>query len=139
MFQRGLTMNKDVKTVLENEDVVVGLIGVVLMIVFAPINALYAYLTKKRIDFIVKEKGTLTRGSVNNGHGNTWTDFMVYTKDGRAFKNVNSFWYWKWRSTELQIKIQKGKKYRATVYGWRIGAFNVYPNIVNVKEIKTRK
>ena len=111
----------------------------IITIIFAPISALYAYLTKKAITFVVKEKGTLTHGSVNNGNGNTYTDFMVYTRDNRAFKNVNSLWYWKWRSTELQSKIQKGKKYRATIYGWRIGAFNVYPNIVNVKEIKTKK
>ena len=102
-------------------------------------HGIYACGTRREIVFTVKEKGTLTHGYVNDGHGSTWTNFMVYTKDGRAFKNVNIIWYWKWRSTELQAKIQKGKKYRAVVYGWRIGAFNVYPNIVSVKEIKTKK
>ena len=111
----------------------------IITIIFAPISALYAYLTKKKITIIVKEKGTLTHGSVNNGNGNTYTDFMVYTRDGRAFKNVNSLWYWKWRSTELQSEIRVGKKYSAVVYGWRIGAFNVYPNIVSVKEVKSKK
>lgn len=132
-------MSKDVKSVLANEDVIAGLIGLLLMIIFAPISAMYAYLTKKTIIFVVKDKGTITHGSVNNGNGTTRTDFMVYTKDNRALKNVNSLWYWKWRSTELQAKIQKGKKYRALVYGWRIGAFNVYPNIVSIKEFKTKK
>ena len=121
---------------LTNDAVIINLIIVFAMILFAPISALYAYLTKKNIVFVVKEKGTLTHGSVNNGNGGTQTDFMIYTKDDRAFKNVNSLWYWKWRSTELQAKIQNDKKYRAIVYGWRIGAFNVYPNIVKVKEIK---
>jgi hypothetical protein len=116
------------------------LLGILIItIIFAPISALYAYLTKKKIEFVVQEKGTLTQGSVNNGNGNTYTNFMIYTKDGRALKNVNSFWYWKWRSAELQIKMQKGKKYSAVIYGWRIGAFNVYPNIVSVKEIKGKK
>ena len=132
-------MSKDVKSVLANEDVIAGLIGLLLMIIFAPISAMYAYLTKKTIIFVVKDKGTITHGSVNNGNGTTQTDFMVYTKDNHALKNVNTLWYWKWRSTELQAKMQKGKKYRAMVYGWRIGAFNVYPNIVSVKEIKNRK
>ena len=58
---------------------------------------------------------------------------MIYTKDDRALKNVNSLWYWKWRSTELQAK---GKKYKAVIYCWRIGAFNIYPNIVSVQEVK---
>jgi len=107
-----------------------------LLIPFIFISWLYAYGTKKETTFVVKDKGNLTHGYVNDGNGQTWTNFMIYTKDGRSLKNVNSFWYWKWRSTELQAKLQKGKKYRAIIYGWRIGAFNVYPNIVSVKEIK---
>lgn len=136
----GLFMS-DAKYVAKNmsDDAIVTLIALLLMIVFAPISALYAYLTRRNLTVVVKEKGTLTHGSVNNGNGNTKTDFMIYTKDNCAFKNVNSLWYWKWRSTELQAKIQKGKKYRATIYGWRIGAFDIYPNIVKVKEIKAKK
>ena len=107
--------------------------------VFVFVGGLYARGTRRKIVFTVKEKGTLTHGYVNEGKGSTWTNFMIYTKDGQALKNVNSLWYWKWRSTELQAKIQKGKKYNAVIYGWRIGAFNVYPNIVSVKEIKTKK
>ena len=53
-------MNKDVKSVLANEDVIAGLIGLLLMIIFAPISAMYAYLTKKTIIFVVKDKGTIT-------------------------------------------------------------------------------
>lgn len=134
-------MNKDLQNAVLNmsDDTKVSLIALVLMILFAPISALYAYLTKKNITFVVKDKGTLTHGSVSNGSGNTYTDFMVYTKDNQAFKNVNSFWYWKWRSAELQAVFEKGKKYTATIYGWRIGAFNVYPNIVKAKEIKSKK
>ena len=111
-----------------------GLVGI-----FFALHGLYSHATRRQTVFIVKDKGTLTHGYVNNGRGTTYTNFMVYTRDNRAFKNVNNIWYWKWRSTELQAKIQKGKKYVAEVYGWRIGAFNVYPNIVSVKEIKSRK
>ena len=100
-------------------------------------SCIYCLGTRRKTVFTVKEKGTLTHGYTNDGHGTTYTNFMIYTKDGRAFKNVNSFWFWKWRSTELQAKMKAGKKYSALVYGWRIGAFNVYPNIVSVKEIKT--
>jgi len=103
------------------------------------IGGIYARGTRRTITFVVKEKGTLTHGYVNEGNGSTWTNFMIYTKEGRALKNVNSIWYWKWRSTELQAKLQKGKKYTAVIYGWRIGAFNIYPNIVSAKEIKSKK
>ena len=107
--------------------------------VCALFSAFYAYGTKRKIVFTVKEKGTLTHGYTHDGHGTTYTNFMIYTTDGRALKNVNSLWFWKWRSTELQAKLQKGKRYTATVYGWRIGAFNVYPNIVGVKPIRYLK
>lgn len=103
------------------------------------LHGLYARRTKRKTTFVVKEKGTLTHGQVNEGQGSTWTNFMIYTKDGRALKNVNSIWFWKWRSTELQAKIKVGKKYVATVYGWRIGGIGVYPNIVDIKEVKKLK
>ncbi len=87
-------------------------------------------MTKRKTTFIVKEKVTLTRGYVGD---------MVYTTDGRVFKNANVFWFWKWRSTELQAQMKPGKKYVATIYGWRIGGIGIYPNIVNIKEIKKTK
>ena len=94
---------------------------------------LYAYCTKRTITFTVKEKGTLTHGYVKDGNGQTQTDFMIYTQDNRSFKNVNTIWYFKWRSAELQTRITVGQTYSATIYGWRIGILNCYPNIVNVK------
>ena len=111
----------------------------ILLLPFLFLMGLYAYCTKRETVFTIKDRGTLTHGYVSEGNGSTWTNFMIYTKDGRALKNVNTLWYWKWRSTELQAKMQKGKKYRAVIYGWRIGAFNIYPNIVSVKEIKNKK
>ncbi len=99
-------------------------------------SALYALGTRRRVVFTVKEKGTLTHGYTNDGHGTTYTNFMIYTTDNRCFKNTNTLWYWKWRSTELQANMRVGKRYVATVYGWRIGAFNVYPNIVSIKPLR---
>ena len=120
-----------------NEDILAIQFFLIFVGIFMFLSALYAFGTHRKMTFVVKEKGTLTHGYSNrNGGGSTWTNFMIYTRDNRALKNVNCLWFWKWRSTELQARIQKGKKYVADVYGWRIGAFNVYPNIVNVREIK---
>ena len=120
------------------EDIIAIQFFLVLLVIMLVFGALYALGTRRKTTFVVKEKGTLTQGYSNRNSGSTWTNFMIYTRDGRAFKNVNSLWFWKWRSTELQAKIQKGKKYVAEVYGWRIGGINVYPNIVSVKEVKTK-
>ena len=121
------------------EDIIAIQVLLVVFAIFLFFGAIYAFCTHRKTTFVVKEKGTLTHGYSNRNGGSTWTNFMVYTRDGRAFKNVNSLWFWKWRSTELQAKIQKGKKYVADVYGWRIGGINVYPNIVNVREVRTNK
>lgn len=101
------------------------------------VSGLYCLGTRRKTVFVVKEKGTLTHGYSNEGRGVTYTNFMIYTRDNRAFKNVNSIWYWKWRSTELQAYIKVGQKYSAEIYGWRIGAFNIYPNIIRLKEVKS--
>ena len=119
-----------------NEDILTIQVCFVFFSIFIFLSALYAFGTRRKTIFVVREKGTLTHGYVNNGRGSTYTNFMIYTRDDRAFKNVNILWFWKWRSTELQARIKPGKKYEADVYGWRIGAFNIYPNIVNVREIK---
>ena len=125
----------------KNDDVnnILGLFSILFGILALFFKPFYVYLTKRKVVFTVKDKGTLTNGAVINGNGSTYTDFMVYTTDNKSYKNVNTIWYWKWRSTELQASLDKGKIYQATIYGWRIGMFDVYPNIIKVKEIKKRK
>ena len=70
-------------------------------------SSIYAYYTKRTVQFTVKEKGTLTHGYTSDGDGRTWTDFMIYSKDNRAFKNVNCLWYWKWHSSPLRSSQEK--------------------------------
>ena len=55
------------------------------------LSGCYARGTRRKTTFVVKEKGTLTHGYVNEGNGSTWTNFMIYTRDGRALKNVNTY------------------------------------------------
>lgn len=114
-------------------------ISILIIILVAAIlfftTPLYVYCTKRTVQFIVKEKGTLTHGYVTNGNGQTWTEFMIYTQDNRSFKNINTIWYWKWHSTELQTKLEVGKKYSAKIYGWRIGLLDIYPNLINADKI----
>jgi hypothetical protein len=120
-------------------DEVLGLFSILFGVLTFLFKPFYVYLTKRKVIFTVKDKGILTSGAVVNGNGVTKTNFMVYTTENKSYKNVNTIWYWKWRSTELQSQIDKGKKYTATVYGWRIGMFDVYPNIIDVHEMKKTK
>ncbi len=120
-------------------NVLLALLWIIFSIITLLFKPFYVYLTKRKVVFTVKDKGTLTHGSVVNGNGSTYTNFMVYTTDNKSYKNVNTIWYWKWRSTELQAYLDKGKKYQATIYGWRIGMFDIYPNIISADEIKKPK
>ena len=122
-----------------NSNDVVSLFSLLFGIITFVFKPFYVYLTKRNVVFNVKDKGTLTHGAVVKGNGTTYTDFMIYTTENKCYKNVNTIWYWKWRSTELQAQIDKGKTYRATIYGWRIGMFDVYPNIISVCEIQNGK
>ena len=121
-----------------NDDLSV-LLGGGISLFLALLKPFYILLTTRKTIITVQEKGGLTHGYVTNGNGRTYTNFMIYAKDGRSFENVNTFWCWKWRSTELQSYLQVGKTYRATIYGWRLGAFNVYPNIVKAQEVRRKK
>lgn len=93
------------------------------------------YLSKREEVFTVKDKGTLTRGS----DGDVYTHFMVYTTENKAYRNSNDIFYLKFHSAELQSQIEKGKTYQATISGWRVGMLDMYPNILNVKEIAPTK
>lgn len=58
---------------------------------------------------------------------------VLSTGKPRVFRNTDSFWELKWRSSDKQAEIMKGKKYRLRVYGYRLGILSKYQNIVRVE------
>ena len=60
--------------------------------------------------------------------------YLVFTEK-ETFKNVDSFWHWKFNSSDIQGKMKKyeGKKIKVRVYGWRIPFYSSYRNIIEVK------
>lgn len=65
--------------------------------------------------------------------------YMVFTEldDGNVevFENRDSLPMFKWNSSDIQAKLKPGKKYTATVTGWRIQFLSMYRNIVSVEEV----
>lgn len=63
--------------------------------------------------------------------------YLVFTDQG-VYKNVDSWWYLKFNSSDVhgQILKLKGKKAKIHYYGWRIPIFSQYPNIVKVKAVE---
>ncbi len=66
--------------------------------------------------------------------------YIIFTKlsEGniRVFQNTDSLLELKFRSSDLQAKIETGKSYEIETYGWRIPLFSWYENILNVRENK---
>lgn len=60
--------------------------------------------------------------------------YLIYTESG-TFEITDSVAYWRWDSSDLYGRIEEGKTYTATVYGWRIPFISSYQNIVEVNEI----
>ena len=60
--------------------------------------------------------------------------YLIYSESG-TFEITDSVAYWRWDSSDLYGRIEKGKTYTATVYGWRIPFISYYQNIVEVNEI----
>jgi hypothetical protein len=59
--------------------------------------------------------------------------YLIFT-DNEVLENTDSLWYWKWNSSDFYNKIEAGKTYKFTVYGWRVPFMSWYRNIVEVEQ-----
>lgn len=60
--------------------------------------------------------------------------YLVFTDNG-VFENTDTFFYFKWNSSDVQNSLKQGQKVKIHYYGWRIPFFSWYPNIVSVKTL----
>lgn len=65
--------------------------------------------------------------------------YLIFTKlqDGevRVFENTDSLLERKFNSSDVYAKIQSGKTYDFSTYGWRFQPLSVYENILEAREI----
>lgn len=59
--------------------------------------------------------------------------YLVFTEAG-VFKNVDSWWWFKFNSSDVQNTFKEGRTYRIYYYGWRMTWFSAYPNVRYAKE-----
>ncbi|MFH1182720.1 MAG: DUF1523 family protein [Candidatus Moraniibacteriota bacterium] len=108
------------------------LIPVILLVValILGLNMWYAWGTSGEKTVVVK--------SLNNkiNPGSEQDQYLVFTKDDGIFKNTDSWFWWKFNSSDIQNQLTAGMPYRIKHYGWRWGFFSLYPNIVEAKESK---
>jgi hypothetical protein len=99
----------------------------VLVLVALISGAAYQYGTEKEVTITIQDKERIVKGS---GDG-LESYYLIFTENG-TYKNEDTFLYLKFRSSDLQGKLQVGETYKVKVYGWRIGLFSTYPNIVKI-------
>jgi len=98
---------------------------------FFAISALYNFGTEDYVTFTVESKERIVTGSGDS----TSSKWVIFT-DIEVFKNVDTIFRFKFNSADIQGELKEGKTYNAKVYGWRIGFFSMYRNIIEVREVK---
>jgi hypothetical protein len=56
--------------------------------------------------------------------------YLIFTDQG-TYSNTDALLHGKFNSSDIYGRIEIGKRYRLTSYGWRIGVTSSYPNIIN--------
>lgn len=61
--------------------------------------------------------------------------YRVYTSCG-VFEVDDNIFLGQFNAADTYARIQPGKTYRLTTYGWRNGALSLFPNITQAQEVK---
>jgi hypothetical protein len=78
------------------------------------------------VEFTVKDKERIHSGNTSY--------YLIYT-DIETFKCTDNLFYGKWNSSDMYGSLERGKRYKAQVIGWRIPFLSMYRNIVKMKQI----
>lgn len=117
-----------------NKPLIILIAITVLLLALIPTNLPYQWLTQRTIDnVLIKDKQITTE--TDKETGKVTSTYLIYTDHG-VFRNDDALWFWKYNSSDFYGNLDKDKRYDLKVYGWRIGFFSMYPNIVRMKETK---
>ena len=112
----------------QNIGIVVALVVIVLCVV---LSALYAHGTKETIEIVVTDKERIVERSGES----VSSKYLVFT-ESETFECTDSLWHLKYDSSDQYGRMQEGKKYMVTVYGWRLPFSSTYRNIVTVQHLE---
>jgi len=84
----------------------------------------FPYYTAKTVEITVTDKERVPDGQKGSY-------YLVFTEN-EVFQNVDVLRRLKTTSSDLQGRLQVGKSFEVTVYGWRIPLLSKYRNIVSI-------
>lgn len=97
-------------------------IFVAVIVSFGVIHLTTEYLKESEIEITVKDKERVVYSKSSQ--------YLVWTEN-EVFRNTDTLMKWKFNSSDLQGKLEKGKTYHCKVYGWRINFISTYRNLIN--------
>ena len=113
------------------KDFKIYLIAIAIFLAVAAMVQMCKTTTKAEVEATVSDKERITYKSGES----IKSKYLIFT-DVETFECTDALMYWKFNSSDMYGKIERGKKYRFTVYGWRIPFFSSYRNIINVQNQK---
>ena len=112
---------------------ILGFVGIILIgLCFT--SAPYQLLTSRTVDnVLIKDKQVTTE--TDKKTNKVISTYLIFTDQG-VYRNDDSFWHFKYNSSDVYGLLDKDKHYDIKVYGWRIPILSMYPNIVKATEVK---
>jgi hypothetical protein len=99
------------------------------VLIAAAVLAVGAYLTAPWLTHQTKEVrviDSVVKNSMND------SKYLVFTDQG-VFQNTDTWYYFKFDSSDIQGKIMQGGKFKLSYYGFRVPFFSMYPNLVSAE------
>lgn len=107
-----------------------GILLVVFLLVFFSIKPIWVFATDDAEVIQVKEKTTKRNGPDDR--------YLVFTKN-ETFEVTDSFWHWRYDSSDDYGKLESNKCYIVQTYGMRIPFLSWYKNIYALEEANCRQ
>lgn len=102
------------------------LIAAIVAILAVPILWVgFPYYTARTVEIVVTGKERVP-------DGDDGSYYLVFTED-EVFQNVDAWRRLKTTSSDLQGRLQEGRRFEVVVYGWRIPILSKYRNIASIK------
>jgi len=123
------------------------------------LHGCYVYSTKNSKVILVREKYTFTekgfsqfcisaydefhpiqRNSQSNSQSNLQSNLQSIPQSiPQQYLIPHSIWYWQFDVNEKYQSTEINKRYKITYYGYRIPFLGIFPNIINMNELETKR
>lgn len=110
----------------KNEKAIIAML--IALVVGLPAWGISLRCSEDTVDITVMSKERIVKGDSSK--------YLVWADNGEVYANEDSFFFWKWNSSDLYGKLEKGKRYRITKCGWRVRFLSMYENMIDVQQIE---